>query len=78
LWSTSKVGIFSVAALVVLPHGLVEAVVEVVELQVLELGLGGAEKLLAELDVAVHRAADVEEQQHLDRVAALGRIWMSR
>jgi hypothetical protein len=30
------------------------------------------EQLLADPDVVVHRAADVEEQQHLDRVAPLG------
>ncbi len=45
---------------------------EVEELHVLEFGLGRAEQLLAELDVRVHRAADVEEEQHLHGVVPLG------
>ena len=60
-----------VAAAVVLPHALVEAIVEVEMLEPLELALRGGEQLLRRLDVPVHRAADVEEQQHLDRVAPL-------
>ncbi len=40
-------------------------------LEPLELALGGGEQLLGRLDVPVHRAADVEEQQHLDGVAPL-------
>ena len=44
---------------------------EVEVLQVLELGARGREQLLADLDVVVHRAADVEEQQHLHRVVPL-------
>ena len=69
----SQVANFSrVAAPVVLPHEVVDAVVEVVELEVLELGLGGREQLLDALDVLVHRAADVHQQQHLDVVVALG------
>src|SRR5712692_11207086 len=56
---------------VVLPHEVVQAVVEVVELEVLELGLRRGEQLLGELDVLVHGAADVHQHQHLDRVAAL-------
>ena len=39
--------------------------------QVLELAPGRREQLLAQLDVVVHRAADVEEQQHLHLVVAL-------
>src|SRR5688572_328531 len=57
---------------VVLPHEVVQAVVEVVELEVLELGLGGAEQLLGELHVLVHGAADVHQHEHLDGVAPLG------
>src|SRR5208337_1842677 len=60
------------AAAVVLPHALVEAVVEVEMLEPLELALGGGEELLGRLNVPIHRAADVEKQQHLDRVAPLG------
>jgi len=44
------------AAAVVLPHEVVDAVVEVIELQVLELGLAGAEQLFHPGDVFVHRA----------------------
>ncbi len=40
--------------------------------QVLELTARGREQLVADPDVVVHRAADIEEQQHLHRVAALG------
>ena len=59
-------------ARVVAPHVVVDAVVEVEVLEVAELGLGGREQLLADADVRVHRAADVEEQQHLHAVAPLG------
>ena len=59
------------AAPVVPPHRLVDEVVEVEVLQVLELPAGGGEELLAHLHVVVHRAADVEEQQHLHRVVPL-------
>src|SRR6185436_928825 len=61
-----------VAAPVVLPHEVVEAVVEVIELEMLELGLRRAEQLLGELDVLVHGAADVHQHEHLDRIASLG------
>ena len=44
---------------------------EVEILHVLEFGLGRGKHLLAQLDVVVHRAADVEKQQHLDLVVAL-------
>src|SRR3546814_4641072 len=59
------------AALVVLPHPFIGAVVEIKEFQILELARRGAEQLLAQLDERVHRPADVEEQQQLDRVAPL-------
>src|SRR5690606_34617231 len=62
---------FRVATAVVLPHVIVDAVVEVVELEVLELGSRRGKELLGLLDVVVHRAADVEQHQHLDRVVAL-------
>ena len=55
---------------VVGPHPLVEAVVEVEVVERLELHPGGGEQLLADPDVVVHGAADVEEEQHLHRVAA--------
>ncbi|MPM87405.1 hypothetical protein SDC9_134501 [bioreactor metagenome] len=45
---------------------------EVIELQVLEFGLHGREKFLHALDVLVHRAAHVHQQQHLHVVVALG------
>jgi len=56
----------------VLVEPVVDAVVEVVEAQILEVGaaIDGAEELAAEADVGVHRAADVHEQQHLDGVLA--------
>jgi len=57
---------------VVLPHEVVDAVVEVIELEVLELGLGGTEEFLDTVDVLVHGAAHVHQQQHLDLVVALG------
>ena len=59
------------AAVVLLPDALIEAVVEVEIFHVLEFGLGRREQLLDLLDMRVHRAADVEEHQHLDRVAPL-------
>src|SRR5215510_3329358 len=37
-----------------------------------ELGLRGREQLLACANVRIHRAADVEEQQHLHPIAPLG------
>ena len=68
----SSVGVLVEAAAVLLPHALVEAVVEVEVLEVLELEPRGGEQLLGDLDVPVHGAADVEEEQDLDGVAALG------
>ena len=59
------------AAAVVLPHEVVDAVVEVVELQVLELRLGRREHLLDAVDVLVHGAAHVHQQQHLHVVVPL-------
>ena len=59
-----------VAAAIVLPDRLVEAVVEVVVFHVLELGAGSREQLLDDADMVVHRAADIEEHQKLDGVAA--------
>jgi len=61
-----------VAAAVVLPDVVVDAVVEVEVFEVLELAFGRGKHLLADLDVVIHRAADVEEEQHLDLVVALG------
>ena len=42
---------------------------EVEILHMLELGFTGAEQLLADLDVGVHRAADVEQDQQFHRIA---------
>ena len=61
----------AVAAPVVVPDEVVDAVVKVEELQVLELGPGGGEQLRAEAGVLVHGAADVEQQQDLHRVVPL-------
>ncbi|MCY1307055.1 hypothetical protein D9M70_569530 [compost metagenome] len=58
------------SAQIVLPHGLVDEVVEVEVLQVLELGLARREELFADLHVGVHGAADVQQQEQLDGVAA--------
>ena len=60
------------AAIVVAPHAFVDTVVEVEILEVLEFQPAGREEFLAHLDVVVHRAADIEKQQYLDRVVALG------
>ncbi len=59
------------AADVVAPDVVVDAVVEVERLQMTELALRRREELLAQPDMRIHRAADVEEQQHLDAVAPL-------
>ena len=60
------------APLVLLPDAFIEAVVEVEIFHVLEFALRRREQLLDLLDMRIHRAADVEEHQHLDRVAPLG------
>jgi len=56
----------------------VEAVVEVEELEMLELGARRGEQLLADANMRVHRAADVEQQQELHLVARSGIILISR
>src|SRR2546422_2153184 len=58
-------GALGVAPAVVLPHEVIQAVVEVEELEVLELGLCGREQLCGELDVVVHRAADEIRRAHV-------------
>ncbi|KIU01265.1 hypothetical protein QU38_02355, partial [Staphylococcus aureus] len=60
------------AAAIVLPHALVQAIVEVEELQVLELAGRRGEQLLAKLDERIHRSADVEEEQQLHGIVPLG------
>src|SRR5690606_595510 len=60
-----------VTAPVVLPEALIDVVVEVVILHVLELGAGGGEELFDNLDVVVHRSANVKEHQQFYRVAPL-------
>src|ERR1700733_13884746 len=57
---------------IVLPHPLVEAVVEVEMVEPLELAFCRGEELVSRLHVPIHRAADVEKQERLDGVAALG------
>ena len=64
-------GAFLPAAAVVLPYAFIQAVVEIEEFEVLELGGCCAEQLFAQLDERIHRTADVEEQQQLDRIAPL-------
>ena len=53
---------------IVLPHRLVQEIVEVKILEMLELGPCRREELLADTDMIVHRAADIEKQQHLDGI----------
>ena len=60
-----------IAALVVFPHEVVNTVVEVIELQVLELGLGSREQFFNARNVVVHGAAHIHQQQHLHVVVAL-------
>ena len=57
------VDLFRMAAVVILPHRLIEAVVEIEEFEVLKLGARGAEQLFDQLNMAVHRAANIEEHQ---------------
>ena len=45
---------------------------EIEEFEILEFARRGAEQFLAQLDERVHRSADVEEKQQLDRVAPFG------
>ena len=66
-----RVDAFGIAAAVVLPHALIDAVVEVEIFEVLELGARRREQFLADADMRVHGAADVEEDQHLHGVAPL-------
>src|SRR5579883_564600 len=55
----------------ILPQGLIGAVVEVEIFEMLELGAGRGEELLASADMPVHRAADIEEEKHLHRIVPL-------
>src|SRR5690606_938333 len=64
------VHLLCVAATIVLPHAFIKAVMKVEIFEILELGTRGGEKLLAKLDMAVHRAANIEEDQHIDLVTA--------
>src|SRR6202011_1059257 len=49
----------------------VEEVVKIEMLEMLELAAGRGEQLLAHPHVILHRAADIQEQQHPDRVVPL-------
>src|SRR5262249_6062893 len=60
------------AAPIVLPHALVEAVVEIEMFEALELASRRRKEIFRRLDMPVHRAADVEEEQDFDGVAPLG------
>ena len=60
------------AAAIVLPQALIGAIVEVEEFEILELGMGGGEQFLADPDVRIHRAADVEQEQQFHRIVPLG------
>jgi hypothetical protein len=62
---------FAVAPAIVAPYRFIEEVVEVEVLQVLEFGARGREQFLAHFYVVFHRAAHVQEQQHLYRVVPL-------
>ena len=57
---------------VVAPHTFIKAVVEIVIFQMLKFCARGAKQFLHHLDMRIHRAAHVEKQQHLDRIAPLG------
>ncbi len=60
------------AALVVLPNAFVKTVVEIEKLQIFELAGCRTEELFTKLDEGIHRSADIEEQQELDGILALG------
>src|ERR1700722_3886471 len=60
------------AAAIVAPDALVQTIVEVEVFEPLELQSRRRKQRLRGLDVPIHRAADVQEQQHLDGVATLG------
>src|SRR5690348_5235009 len=53
------------------PKRFIRAIVEIEVFEVLELGARRREQLLAGADMAIHRAADVEEEQHLGRIVPL-------
>ena len=61
------------AARVVAPDELVDTIVEIEEFEVAEFTAHRREQFLAEPDMLVHRAADIEEQQHLHLVVQIGR-----
>ncbi len=64
-------GLLDMAPARILPHRVVEAVVEIEMHEVLELAARRREQLLADPDMVVHRPADIEEQQELHRVVPL-------
>jgi len=59
----------ALAAAIVFPHRFVDAVVEVVILQVLEFAFDCGKQLFHRLDVVVHRAAHIKQHQYLHRIA---------
>ena len=62
---------FLVAPVVVAPNVVINTVVEVVVFEMLELAAAGREKFFTAADVVVHRATNVEQEQHFDCVVAL-------
>src|SRR3546814_11988720 len=63
---------FGPAALIVLPHALIRAIVEIEEFEILEFGRRGAEESFAQLDERFNRSADVEEEQPLYSIPPCG------
>ena len=64
--------LLDLAASRIAPHRIVDAIVKIKVDQVLELRARRREQLLADPDVVLHRAADIDEQQQLDGVVTLG------
>ena len=65
-------GALVLASRIVSPHAFVYAIMKVENLEMLELGPRRGEQFLAHADMAVHRTAGIEKQQHLHRVVPLG------
>jgi len=60
------------APTIVLPYAFVQTVMEIEMFHVLEFRAGGRKQLFNHSDMRIHRAADIQEQQYLDRIASLG------
>ena len=57
---------------VVAPNAFVKAVVKIKRHQMFELGARGGKQLFHQSDIGVHRAANIKEDQYLDRISAFG------